>query len=160
MVADRMLYTLPIHVVETLVDISADALVDTAVGRADAVDVVVGIRALSSLLPSQEGGKEYHHLRSILKAAAINVIVHTLPRDRPHERLYCNLVNSHIQRVSVLLGEGNDGLLVFLGDVALNVDVVTHDFFFGQDLNDLFLGSVLQVIRSWTHEGRQNTTYE
>ena len=45
-----MLYTLPIHVVETLVDISADALVDTAVGRTDAVDVVVGIRTLSSLL--------------------------------------------------------------------------------------------------------------
>ena len=45
-----MLYTLPIHVVETLVNISADALVDTAVGRTDAVDVVVGIRALSSLL--------------------------------------------------------------------------------------------------------------
>ena len=50
MVANRMLYTLPIHVVETLVNISADALVDTAVGRTDAVDVVVGIRTLSSLL--------------------------------------------------------------------------------------------------------------
>ena len=45
-----MLYTLPIHVVETLVNISADALVDTAVGRTDTVDVVVGIRTLSSLL--------------------------------------------------------------------------------------------------------------
>ena len=62
--------------------------------------------------------------------------------------------------MSVLLGEGNDGLLVFLGDVALNVDVVAHNFLFGQDLNDLLLGSVLQVIRSWAHEGRQNTAYE
>ena len=57
MVANRMLYTLPIHVVETLVDISADALVDTAVGRADAVDVVVGIRALSSLLHRKKEGR-------------------------------------------------------------------------------------------------------
>ena len=57
MVANRMLYTLPIHVVETLVDISADALVDTAVGRADAVDVVVGIRTLSSLLHRKKEGR-------------------------------------------------------------------------------------------------------
>ena len=57
MVANRMLYTLPIHVVETLVDISADALVDTAVSRTDTVDIVVGIRTLSSLLHRKNEGR-------------------------------------------------------------------------------------------------------
>ena len=40
----------PVDVIETVLDVSADAVVDTAVSRTDTVDVVVGIRTLSSLL--------------------------------------------------------------------------------------------------------------
>ena len=47
----------PVDVIETVLDVSADAVVDTAVSRTDTVDVVVGIRTLSSLLHRKKEGR-------------------------------------------------------------------------------------------------------
>ena len=52
------MYTLvPVNVIETVLDVSADTVVDTAVSRTDTVDVVVGIRTLSSLLHRKKEGR-------------------------------------------------------------------------------------------------------
>ena len=47
----------PVDVIETVLDVSADTVVDTAVSRTDTVDVVVGIRTLSSLLHRKKEGR-------------------------------------------------------------------------------------------------------
>ena len=47
----------PVDVIETVLDVSADTVVDTAVSRTDTVDVVVGIRTLSSLLHRKNEGR-------------------------------------------------------------------------------------------------------
>ena len=52
------MYTLvPVDAIETVLDVSADTVVDTAVSRTDTVDVVVGIRTLSSLLHRKKEGR-------------------------------------------------------------------------------------------------------
>ena len=49
--------------------------------------------------------------------------------------------------MSVLLGEGNDGLLVFLGDVALNVDVaLLLEGLSRQNFDQMSLCSFSQII--------------
>ena len=47
----------PVDAIETVLDVSADAVVDTAVSRTDTVDIVVGIRTLSSLLHRKKEGR-------------------------------------------------------------------------------------------------------
>ena len=47
----------PVDAIETVLDVSADTVVDTAVSRTDTVDVVVGIRTLSSLLHRKKEGR-------------------------------------------------------------------------------------------------------